>query len=428
MFARIFFAYDIYMQRIILHIDFDSFFASVEQHDYPRLLGIPIGVTAANSRTAIIAASVEAKRLGVKGGSSSKDAFQVCPNLLLVPAHFPRYFEISKKFLQICRLYSPYIEVFSIDELFMDVTQTVKLFGSVESLVAKLKAQIQKEIGEHITVSVGVSYNKLLAKLASGMNKPNGMFVITKENLEHVYETTALTDICGIGPRIEGRLHMLGIDTLFKLRQVSFEQLRAEFGAHEAKFLKNVAWAQDETEVVHFGHAPEVKSVGRNYCLPKNEYNQRVILQNIFELSEEIGIKLRRLNKKARTVGLSLRGTMSMHGRQTSTIYMDKGKELFEVCLLLYNKWQWGQGEQSGMVRQISVWVSGLVDDDKVQHSLFDGNYKNDKLTKTIDSINERFGNHTIRNGFLLYSDKLTTVPNGFLADKWDRIQLTKLY
>lgn len=428
MLARIFFAYDGTMQRIILHIDFDSFFASVEQHDHPELLGRPIGVTAATSRTAIIAASVEAKKMGVRGGSSSRDALQICPNLLLVPAHFPRYFEISKKFLQICRLYSPYIEVFSIDELFMDVTQTVKLFGSVEGLVIRLKEQIRKEIGEHITVSVGVSYNKLLAKLASRMNKPNGMFVITKESLDSVYAQTALTDICGIGPRIERRLNMLGVNTLFKLRQVSFEQLQAEFGPHEARFLTRVAWAQDETEVAHFGHALEVKSVGRNYCLPKNEYNQCVILQNVFELCEEIGIKLRRLNKKARTVGLSLRGTTSMHGRQTSTLYMNTGKELFEICLSLYNKWHWGQGEQSGMVRQISVWAGGLLDNDKIQHSLFDMQYRNDRLIRTIDLINERFGDHTIRNGFLLYSDKLTTVPNGFLADKWDRMQLTKLY
>lgn len=415
------------MGKIILHIDFDSFFASVEQFDHPELRGRPIGVTAAHSRSAIIAASIEAKKAGVRGGSNAKEGFRVCPNLLLVPAHFTRYFEISKEFLKICRLYSPYIEVFSIDELFMDVTNTAPLFGGVENLIAKLKQQIKKDIGECITVSVGVSYNKLLAKLASGLKKPNGVCVITPENLDTVYAEAELTDICGIGFRIARRLQMLGVTNLLKLRTISFDQLKAEFGPHEATFLKQVAWAQDETVVASFGNAPQVKSVGRNYTLPRNEHNQRVILQNMFELCEEISIKLRRLQKKARTVGLSLRGTDSMHGRHTVDTYMDTGKELFAICRLFYNQWNWGQGEHDGMVRQISIWASSLMDMHSIPQTLFD-TPKNDALISTIDTLNEKFGDHTIRNGFLLYSDKLTTVPNGFLADKWDRMQLTKLY
>lgn len=416
------------MQKIILHIDFDSFFASVEQQDHPEFRNKPIGVTAANSRTAIIAASIEAKKMGVKGGSNAREGFALCPSLQLVPAHFTRYFSISKEFLKICRLYSPFIEVFSIDELFMDVTTTAHLFGGVENLIKRLKAQIKRSMGDFITVSVGVSHNKLLAKLASGMNKPNGMFVITPENVDDVYSQIELTDICGIGPRIEKRLTMLGITNLLKLRHISFEKLKAEFGPHEATFLTNVAWAKDETQIIHFGNSPEVKSVGRNYALPRNQHNQRIILQNVFELCEEIGIKLRRLNKKARTVGLSLRGTHVAYGRETVLVYMDTGKELFEVCKQLYNDWQWGVGDHDGMVRQISVWASNLVDANAVPHSLFDAEYKNERLIQSIDALNEKFGDHTIRNGFLLYSDKLTTVPNGFLADKWDRMQLTKLY
>lgn len=416
------------MTKTILHIDFDSFFASVEQFDHPELRGKPIGVTAANSRTAIIAASIEAKKMGVKGGSNAREGLRLCPQMQLVPAHFPRYFEISKKFLQICRLYSPFIEVFSIDELFMDVTQTASLFGGVDNLIKRLKAQIKKDIGDCITVSVGVSHNKLLAKLASGLKKPNGVCVITKGNLDEIYKNTELTDICGIGSRIASRLKMLGVTTLLKLRTISFEKLEAEFGPHEANFLRQVAWAEDDTAVVHFGNAPETKSVGRNYALPHNEHNQRLILQNIFELCEEIAIKLRKLHKKGRTVGLSLRGTDSVMARETVETYMDTGKELFAVCKLFYHNWQWGVGEHDGMVRQISVWVSNLVDTDAVPHSLFDFKQKEEHVVAAIDAINEKFGDHTIRNGFLLYSDKLTTVPNGFLADRLNRIELTKLY
>ena len=115
-------------------------------------------------------------------------------------------------------------------------------------------------------------------------------------------------------------------------------------------------------------------------------------------------------------------------GRKTIPFYVDSGKEIFEVCFALYKEWEWDNGEKDAMVRQISVWVGNLSDTAVVPHTLFDIDHKKANLTKTIDTINDKFGDHTIRNGFLLYSDKLTTVPNGFLADRWDRLQLAKTY
>lgn len=412
------------MKKIILHIDFDSFFASVEQQLDPQLRNKPIGVTAANSRTAIIAASREAKKMGVKGGSSWYEARKLCPQMILVPAQFTRYFEISKKFLSICRLYAAEIEVFSIDELFMDVTPTVKLFGTTEKLIKRLKLHIARDIGEHITVSVGVSHNKILAKLASGMEKPNGVTVITPQNVDSVYKTIELTDMCGIGPRIADRLHVMGVTTLLQLRTIPLSGLTAEFGPHAATFLHNVAWGKDETPLSHFGNGTETKSVGRNYALPKNEYDKRVILQHIFELYEEVGIKLRRLNKKARTVGLYLQGDTTGKLRKTVTIYTNSGKELFEIVK--------SQGlfellETFSYVRQISVWVGNLSDEKNIPTSLFDFGTKQQEIAQVVDNLNERFGDHTVRNGFLLHSEKLTTVPNGFLADRWERKELTRL-
>ncbi|MDE2589026.1 MAG: DNA polymerase IV, partial [Patescibacteria group bacterium] len=175
-------------ERIILHIDFDSFFASVEQQDFPQLRGKPVGVTATNGRTAIIAASREAKKLGIPNVTRTYDAFQICPWLTVVPAHFYRYLEVSKMFLKICNYFSPTIEMFSIDEVFMDVTLTARLFGGVKPLVNIFKQRILQEIGQFITVSVGVSHNKLLAKLASGLNKPNGYCEITHENVWETYK------------------------------------------------------------------------------------------------------------------------------------------------------------------------------------------------------------------------------------------------
>ncbi|HET9946706.1 MAG TPA: hypothetical protein VFQ63_01450, partial [Patescibacteria group bacterium] len=386
----------------------------------------PLGVTATNGRTVIIAASREAKKRGVKSPSRTFEALQICPEMQFTGAHFREYSEISKKFIKICTQYSPFVEVFSMDELFMDITQTVKLFGGIDQLIRTLKSQIQQEIGEYITVSIGISHNKILAKLASGMNKPDGTYRITKENLDDVYKKVELTDICGIGPRIEKRLNSMGVYHLLSLRHLHFSQLVSEFGPVEAAFLQHVAWGDDETPVVHFGNAPQAKSVGRNYSLPHNEYDQRVILQHMYELCEEVSLKLRRLNKKAKTVGMSLRGDISFSGYSHLPVYSFLGRDLFEGCLRLYKKWEWGENEY--MLRQISLWAQNLSWEEALPLSLFDIGSKRETIQQTVDKLNDRFGDHTIRNGFLLYGAKLTTVPNGFGADRLERKEIAKLY
>lgn len=413
------------MQPIIFHIDFDSFFASVEQQYNPILRNKPIGVTAANGRTCIIASSREAKLLGITTGTRTFDAQALYPSLALVSADFIKYWEISKKFIAICKDYSPYIEVFSIDELFMDVTQTVHLFGGVSRLIERIKKRIKKEIGEYITVSVGVSHNKLLAKLASGLQKPNGYMEIRKEDIERVYKNIQLTDICGIGQRIKARLHGIGVYTLEQLRTVPLSFLISEFGSAEASFLNRASYGIDTTSVTAYTTEQSVKSVSRNYCLPHNEYNQKVVLQNIFELCEEVGIKLRKLGKKARTIGLSLRGFHNLNGRKTYFSSLDCGRDIFLACKTLYDEWEKGKDQSSSMVRMISVWASHLENARSLPLSLFEDREKKDRLQKTIDSLNERFGDHTIRNGFLLYADKLTTVPNGYMADTLERHMLS---
>ena len=173
--------------------------------------------------------------------------------------------------------------------------------------------------------------------------------------------------------------------------------------------------------------APVVKSVGRNYCLPHNEYDQRLILQTVYELCEEIGIKLRRLNKKAKTVGLYLGGSNNHHGRKTGSVYLDSGKDIFGVCKSLYDEWGLTTlSKEEGMVRQISVWAGNLQDSSNLTLSLFDQVSKNPKVQKVMDEINERFGDHTIRNGFVHNSPNLKTVPNGYMADKFERQRLVQ--
>lgn len=408
----------------ILHIDFDSFFASVEQQYNPNLAGKPIGVTAANSRTCIIAASREAKKFGVKTGSNSWEAYKLCPELILTPANFVKYWEISKKFLNICSDYSPYVELFSLDEVFINMTHSLHLFGDVDSVIKTIKNRIKNEIGEVITVSVGISHNKLLAKLASGINKPNGVFEIKKQDIDRVYTNTKLTDICGIGERMATRLQKLGINNLLEVRNVPINILEAEFGKAYSQILKNIGIGKDDSPVIPYYIEQDVKSVGRNYCLPKNEYNKRVVMQNLYELCEEVGIKLRRLGKYARTVNVGLFGTCSIHGQKTYNQYFNSGREIFEIAKIIINEKHNNCSADKEYTRQIHVSASSLIDENNFQQTLFDFDNKENKVLSAVDEINEKFGDHTVRNGFLLYADKLTTVPNGYMADKWERKKL----
>ena len=150
----------------------------------------------------------------------------------------------------------------------------------------------------------------------------------------------------------------------------------------------------------------------------KNEYDQEVILKNIYELSEEIGIKLRKLRMKARTIGLFLTGEQSMGGRKTYPRYLDTGQDIFEACANLYREWNWKY-----MVRQMSVWAGNLVEGQYTTIPLFE-NPRKDAVTRLIDDINSRFGHNTIRNGYLTYAPKLHTKPNGYGADRAMREEL----
>ena len=224
--------------------------------------------------------------------------------------------------------------------------------------------------------------------------------------------------------RIKDRLNKIGVTTFFDLRNISYDRLIAEFGKAEAQFLRNISEGKDDSEIISYTLAPDVKSIGRNYCLSQNEYNKRKILQNVYELWEEVCIKLRRLNKKARTLGFLLRGNINIHKRKTYSFYFDDSKGVFYLFKsLLYDEKEMFFAKGS-YIRQISVWVSNLEKKENLPLSLFDDNFKRKRLLETIDNINNRFGDHTIRNGFLLYTDKLTTVPNGYLADRYERTKL----
>jgi nucleotidyltransferase/DNA polymerase involved in DNA repair len=216
----------------------------------------------------------------------------------------------------------------------------------------------------------------------------------------------------------------MGIYTLLKLRRTSLSPLLAEFGKVEGTFLYHVGQGIDTRDVVPYTQAPAVKSVSRHYCLPENEFNKRKVLQHIYELCEEVGIKLRRLHKKARTGGIFLHGEHSLGGHLSHDYYFDSGADLFTICREIINRNR--DLFDTGYIRRIAVWTGNLEESRAVPISLFCQEQRKQRLIEAVDRLNEKFGDHTIRNGFLLYADKLTTVPNGWLSDRYERVKLAE--
>ncbi len=214
--------------RIIMHVDMNAFFASVEQQMNPALRGKPVAVVGSSKRTIVTTCSYEARAFGVKTGMALWEAKRCCPDLILVVGKNREYTRISSRIMAMMYDYTPLVETFSIDEGFLDLSGSLSLFGSGENIAHLLKAQIREELG--LTCSIGIAPNKLLAKLASEMQKPDGLTVITAAQVPMIMERTPIGDLCGIGRKTEKSLTMLGIHSCGDLGRFPVKILRQKFG------------------------------------------------------------------------------------------------------------------------------------------------------------------------------------------------------
>ena len=287
-------------KRVILHVDLNSFFATAEQQANPHLRGKPVGILKAAGRTCVIAASVEAKKYGVKTGMGLNEVNQLCPGIILVPADFDKYADITYRFINICKTYSPACEVFSLDECFIDVTETEKFFQGALNIALEIKERLRSEIGEYLTCSCGISHNRLLAKLASSQIKPDGFFWITDDNKLAILDKSELLDICGLGFGLYNHLIHLGIDNFPKLRACSLVYLSRHFGPYWSLHLYNLARGIDKSPVVPISQIPDAKSVGRTYTAHKNLHSKPEVLKLVRNLAEETAAKARQMNLAGR--------------------------------------------------------------------------------------------------------------------------------
>lgn len=379
------------MSRTILHIDMNSFFATVEQQANPRLRGKPIGITGGDRmvRTVLSTASVEAKRLGVKTGMQIWQAKRICPELIIVPGDSDKYLAVTAKFLNILKDYTPYLEVFSIDEAFLDLP-----LGSDPLIAAlEIKQRLRLEIGEQITCSIGISYNKLMAKLAGGLQKPDGLVIIAnQEEAVRILDKVELDDICGIGP----------------LRRVPKNYLTASFKSY-SEVLYNMARGIDEAPIKPFFEREEVKSVGHRHTTDRDTAGEEEIKQILLKLSELVAARLRHKKLVGKTIHFWYRSAdfersgkelvhFSGDGMQESLGHFTAdGLEIWQIAWkIFYRLWS---GEK---VRMVGVSVSNLKPADPHNLSFLPEDNKKEKITNALDEINNKFGDFTLKRGRLL--------------------------
>lgn len=381
--------------KTIMHVDMNAFFAAVEQQSNPALRGRPIAVTGIEQRSIILTASYEARGFGVKTGMTRFEALQCCPQLTLVPTNNRLYTHVSTEIMALFQDYTPLVEVFSIDEAFLDISGSLKLFGGVERIAYLIKSRIKARFG--ITCSIGIAPNKLLAKLASEQHKPDGLTIFRPEEIPDLLEAMPIRELCGIGRRLGQQLQDIGIFTCGQLRRFPRTILKKKYGVVGDK-LHAMAGGFDASPVVPAADRAPVKSVGHSQTLRDDLQDREAICAFLLQLSEMVGRRARRYRVSGRIVTLTLRYAdfTTFSRQQIQTGYLDGSEEIYRACVRILDRLAIDQA-----VRLLGVRLSSLRFKTN-QLPLFPEEQRQYLLTEARDHANDRYGEFTVMFSSLL--------------------------
>lgn len=387
----------------IMHIDMNSYFASCEQQENPLIRGKPVGVVPyLNNKSAILAASYEAKALGIKTGTRVFEAKKICPNMVFYKADVNKYRYINKCFMKVFSKFSPKVKAKSIDEAYLNFAQLKNLNGKggysaksshkdvMTKIANSIKVSLKQEVGEYITCSIGVGTNTFIAKVASNINKPNGFYYVDHSNIHTFYDVlNSLQDLHGVGPKISARLNTIGINTPNDFLNTDISKLRGEFklfGYHWYLRLRGY-----EVDDISFSR----KNVGNSFHLTKFT-NNKVYLQGVLlKLCTKTGDKLRKLGYSARCFGVYLLFVDGTSFGKTHRIskHLSSTNDIYKEILWVFNKNPYKQKQ----VRIIGISTSMLAKQKCcLQNDLFGKVEQNTKLYKSLDKINNKYGKFTI--------------------------------
>ncbi len=392
--------------RIVLHIDMNAFFASVEQKTNPALRGRPVIVCGnPETRTTVSAASYEAKPFGIKAGMSIGEARRLCPQAVFVIGNLAKYVDTARRIFNILRQFSVKTEVFSIDEAFLEITDTCSSYDAALAVGQDIKKAILAKLG--LTCSVGIGPNKLIAKLGSDMQKPDGLVLVKPEQVTATLENLLIKDLCGVGRQMEKHLHALGIYTCGELGRYPVSILRQHFGII-GEVLHNMGLGVDSNPVHYSDEEPPVKSMGHTHTLARDTTNLEEIRRNIFSLSEQVAVRLRKDNYCGRTVCLILRYsdffTFSRH--LTVDYFLDSGYDIYQQAWKIFTQVDW----QGKAIRLIGISVSNLVRKTR-QLYLLEEFTNTQAVDRVMDRINEKYGEFRIMRAAMMKSERTLIQP-----------------
>jgi len=384
---------------VIVCVDMDAFFASVEQRDNPALRDKPIAVTGGGERTVITTSSYQARAYGVKTGMTTYEAKRLCPHIILVVGNNKKYAEVCKSLEQICLRFSPDLEIYSIDEVFLDITRSHHLFGGPENLAIGIKEAVKQELG--LTCTVGMGANILVAKLASDLAKPDGLRWIDEAAVQSVFETLPVKKLWGIGSHTEQKLREMGITTCGDLGRAPLSRLVRRFGVigEQLKAMGNGILNRPlETA------SPDPKSIGHSITLPEDIWKREEITSCLLRLSERVGRRARRHGYKGRRVTLTVRYTdFKTFTKQTTlpALINDTG-EIYRAAVAILDTIRLRKS-----VRLLGISLSSLAKDEGGLPLFQEPDHdKKAALAKAVDIVNDKFGEHTVTFGAALAEEK----------------------
>lgn len=395
------------MKRTIVLCDMNSFFASCHQAIHPELKGqetIVAGDPA--KRTGIVlAASYPAKARGVKTGMALWEAKKLCPNGYFFKPDYPLYIDYSTKILKTARDFTDLIESFSIDEFFADLTGVLHLWGEPEEIAIKIKERISSEVG--VLCSIGIGPNKLIAKMAAGLQKPNGLTIMkTVDDFKKIFWPLGVRELFGVGHRYERHLKYFNIHTIGDLANFPLVVLKNRWGKNG----EMLWWCANGID-----HSPVVpssldihKSIGHQKTLPEDIYGFIKIKIILLELSEMVARRVRQGGAVGRTIYLTLRDTQfNFFSRSMTTKeHTDLPDDIYKIsCKLLEKHW-----EESWSVRLVGITLGNLIPKNYEQYDLFGEKKRQRNLTIACDAIRDRFGEKAIFRGISLSETSLHNI------------------
>ena len=379
---------------VILHVDMDAFYASVAELDHPEYKGKAL-VVGAGARGVVLSANYEARKFGIRAAMPVGRAKRMAPHAIFIAPEHHRYSEISERVMAIFHSYTPLVEPISLDEAFLDVTGSQKLFGTGREIAAKIRKQVEKEEG--ITCSVGLAQSKFIAKLASQHCKPNGMLEIKSDRILEFLHPLPVRAIWGVGPKTAESLERLGLHTVSDIAHTPRATLIRALGDATGASLYELAWGRDYRDVIP--DEPE-KSIGNEETFSEDLDNPEEILREFLRMTEKATARLRERSLFAKTISIKIKFAdfSSLTRSKTVPIAIDNTHDTYEVVKALYLALR----NDGARIRLVGVSFSQLQEGAPVQLELGARERGWREADSAIDRAQARFGRGSVRPGRLI--------------------------